>query len=84
MTDTHARSVAKTISWRVVASLTTAVIVLLLTGQFKIAFAVVGVEAVAKFVVFYLHERAWAKVGWGMRDVSQLQNPRASGTEESR
>lgn len=67
MSDTHSRSVAKTISWRVVASLTTAVIVLLLTGQFKIAFAVVGVEAVAKFIVFYLHERAWSAVKWGVR-----------------
>lgn len=67
MSDSHARSVAKTISWRVVASLTTAVIVLLLTGQFKIAVAVVGVEAVAKFVVFYLHERAWSAVTWGVK-----------------
>jgi uncharacterized membrane protein len=65
MGETRARSVAKTVSWRVVASLTTAVIVLLLTGQFKIALTVVGVEAVAKFIVYYLHERAWSALRWG-------------------
>ncbi|OIO99898.1 MAG: hypothetical protein AUJ98_09870 [Bacteroidetes bacterium CG2_30_33_31] len=63
-----ARTIAKTISWRIIASITTFVIFYITTGQ-KIAAAVIGgtvaVEAVAKMVIYFLHERLWENVNWG-------------------
>ncbi len=64
-TETQSRSLLKTISWRVVATLTTAVLVLIFTGDLSIAIGVGGLEAVLKLLFYYLHERAWSHVGWG-------------------
>lgn len=55
----------KALIWRLLASLTTVVIVLLLSGELELALTVGGVEAIAKLIVFYGHERAWSFVRWG-------------------
>ena len=55
----------KALTWRLLASLTTVVIVLLLSGELELALFVGGVEAIAKLIVFYGHERAWSFVRWG-------------------
>ena len=65
MRDSHARSVAKSISWRIIATLTTIVVVFLFTGNIKISLGVGAVELVAKLLFYYFHERAWDKVHWG-------------------
>ncbi len=67
MSESRRRSVAKSLSWRTVATLTTILIVLLFTGEIELAVAIGGVEVVAKLVIFYLHERLWQKAGWGLR-----------------
>ena len=66
MTETRARSLVKSLSWRVIATLTTIALVWGFTGQVHIALAVGGVEVLAKLVIFYFHERAWATVSWGI------------------
>ena len=66
MSEMRARSVAKAFTWRALASLTTFAIVLAVIGEVEVALAVGGVEVIAKLVVFYLHERAWGKIGWGL------------------
>ncbi len=67
MSESRRRSVAKSLSWRTVATLTTILIVLLFTGEIELAVAIGGVEVMAKLVIFYLHERLWQKAGWGLR-----------------
>jgi uncharacterized membrane protein len=63
-----ARTIAKTISWRIVASITTFIIFYVTTGE-KIAAgiigAAVGVEAITKMAIYYVHERLWENVNWG-------------------
>lgn len=63
-----ARTVAKTVSWRIVASLTTFIIMYISTGN-KVAAATigaaVGVEVISKMVIYYFHERLWENVNWG-------------------
>ena len=59
--ESHIRSFAKGLSWRVVATTDTILVVLLvtcLTGQCSIehALAIGGAEFVIKFVVYYIHE----------------------------
>jgi uncharacterized membrane protein len=65
MVETHSRTVMKTVSWRIVATLTTGIIVYILSGKILLSLGVIGVEVVAKILFYYLHERAWNLVAWG-------------------
>lgn len=63
--ETHLRSLLKAFSWRVVATTTTAVIAYFVTGEIDAALTIGAFEIVLKFVIYYLHERAWQLVPRG-------------------
>ena len=63
--ETHTRTVFKTISWRIVATLTTMTIVFLFTKRIDLSLGIGLCEIIAKITFYYLHERAWHKVSWG-------------------
>lgn len=65
--ETSTRSLLKTISWRVVATLTTATIVWLVTGRLTLALAIGGIEALTKMVLYYGHERLWDRIRVGRK-----------------
>ncbi len=65
--ESHKRTIAKTISWRIVATITTALLVYIFTGNFTIALEVGALEAVLKLLFYYLHERVWSHIAWGTR-----------------
>ncbi len=66
--ESPGRSIAKTVSWRIVASFTTFVIFYFVTNG-KVALQAlslaVAIEVVAKMVIYFVHERAWANIHWG-------------------
>jgi sulfate adenylyltransferase large subunit len=66
-TETHARSLAKAISWRTTGSIDTFVLTFVISGSTKIAGSVALAEVVTKILIYYLHERIWALVPWGKR-----------------
>lgn len=62
--ESHLRSIIKGISWRIIATTDTILVVLLVTclsGNCGLDYAIkIGfVEFLLKLVVYYLHERAW-------------------------
>ena len=65
--ESHKRTVAKTISWRIIATIITALLVFVFTGNFTIAVEVGALEAVLKLLFYYLHERGWSHIAWGTR-----------------
>ena len=65
MADSHARSVAKAVSWRATGTLDTFLISWLITGTAALAGGIAATEVATKVVLFYLHERAWNRVRWG-------------------
>jgi uncharacterized membrane protein len=65
--ESHTRTVLKAISWRVIASMTTMTIVYVLTRKWEITLGAGILEAVSKMLFYYLHERAWHKIGWGKK-----------------
>ena len=67
--DSHSRTVAKTISWRIIATITTALLVYIFTGDFTIAVEVGALEAVLKLLFYYLHERGWSHIAWGSGEI---------------
>ena len=61
------RHVAKAVTWRVVATLTTVVIAWVVTGDWRVGIEVGSWEVVLKMVLYYLHERFWYKfIGLGV------------------
>ena len=63
--DTHARSLAKTMSWRIGGTIVTSALVFLLTRRWEITLAVGGMEFFVKSLAFYIHERIWLRIRWG-------------------
>ena len=57
--DSRVISFAKSITWIVLATLTTVVIAYFVTQDTAIALQIGTIEFLAKLVVYYLHERAW-------------------------
>ena len=57
--SSRTRSLAKALTWRITATLTTAVIAYIVTGELSTAVIIGGLEFVLKFIMYYGHERAW-------------------------
>ncbi|HIG68295.1 MAG TPA: DUF2061 domain-containing protein [Porticoccaceae bacterium] len=60
--NARTRSLAKALTWRITATLTTAVIAYIVTGELSTAAIIGGLEFVLKFILYYGHERAWNSV----------------------
>lgn len=67
--ESHRRSIAKAITYRIVGSCTTAGIVLLFFGQVGTAAAVGVVDVIFKMLVYFVHERAWNSISYGREKV---------------
>lgn len=65
MHETHKRSVVKAVSYRILGTLITGIIVFAFTGSFSVSFGVAGIELFAKLLAYYFHERIWDSVGRG-------------------
>ncbi len=68
--EKHIRSIIKTISWRITATITTFSLVWIFTGQLGTAFAIGGIEIFLKMFLYYLHERFWDKSKLGRVEVA--------------
>jgi len=60
------RHIAKTITWRIIASTDTLIIAWFLTGSWKIGGGIAIIEVITKMILYYLHERAWYASNWGV------------------
>jgi len=67
--ETNRRSIVKGISWRVLATTTTIIIVYVFFGRLDLAIAAGMIETVLKVVLYWAHERAWFKIRWGKKRV---------------
>ncbi len=65
MSESHKRSLAKTISWRIIATTTTMTLVFIFTGELTLSLGVGALEVVTKMFFYYIHERLWNKSLWG-------------------
>ena len=63
-TDSQKRTIVKTLTWRITASLTTFIIAWILTGNILIGLSIGTIEALAKIFLYYFHERIWNNIEW--------------------
>ena len=63
------RHLAKAITWRLIASLTTAAIAFSFGLPPKAGGAVFVIDLIIKFIMYYVHERIWYKhIRYGVKD----------------
>jgi len=67
--ETNKRSIVKGISWRVVATTTTIIIVYVFFGRLDLAIAAGLIESVLKIGLYWAHERIWFKIRWGKKKI---------------
>jgi len=67
--ETHARSVMKAVSWRVLGTLATSILVFIFTRRLVLSLAVGGFEFVSKVGLFWLHERVWDRLPYGKEEI---------------
>ena len=60
------RHLAKTITWRIIASTDTLIIAWFLTGSWKIGGGIAIIEIITKMILYYFHERIWYSSNWGV------------------
>ena len=72
------RSLVKTVVWRVIATTDTFILAYFFASQaadipsetaVKLASSIAGFEVLTKMILYFLHERAWSRVDWGLEDV---------------
>lgn len=56
------RSLAMTITWRIVAEIDTLLVSYLITGSLMWSLSIVGIESTTKTFLYYCHERAWGHI----------------------
>lgn len=66
MKETHIRSLVKAFSWRLSGSFLTTVIVYMITGKAHFALYIGLLEFICKIAFFYLHERLWGLISFGI------------------
>ena len=67
---TKSRHLAKAITWRIIASIVTAIIAYAFGLPPKAVGAVFVADLIIKFVLYYIHERVWYKyIKYGVKDV---------------
>jgi len=67
----HRRTIAKTLTWRVLASLDTFVISWIITGNVWAGLSIASIEVITKLIFYYVHERAWSHIDWGLLPFSR-------------
>lgn len=65
--ESHKRSIAKAVSWRIFASLVTVIVVYIFTRELVLSASVGLVDTAIKIIAYYSHERLWSRIHFGRR-----------------
>ncbi len=68
------RHIFKTFTWRAVGTIDTIIIAWAVTGEPIIGFKVGGVEVLTKMVLYFIHERVWFKINFGLPHRQEAKN----------
>jgi len=64
--ESYRRSTTKTATWRTIASLDTMALAWFFTGNIATAVSIGGMEVFTKLLLYFIHERVWSKIGFGI------------------
>ena len=63
--ETHARSIAKAISYRVLGSASTAAIVFFFSHSVSLSLGAGVLDSIVKIGMYFIHERIWNHIDYG-------------------
>jgi uncharacterized membrane protein len=61
-TDKPIKSAMKAVSWRIVGTIDTIIISYFITGKVTVALSIGSVEVITKTILYFFHERLWARI----------------------
>ncbi|MCY2686931.1 DUF2061 domain-containing protein [Salinimicrobium sp. TH3] len=64
--NSRTRHIAKTVSWRIVGTMDTMLLAWIITGSPVTGLKIGLAEVVTKMLLYYLHERTWYKIDYGL------------------
>ena len=67
--ESRKRHIAKTFTWRLVGTIDTMVLAWIISGDAIIGLKIGFAEVVTKMLLYYLHERVWYKIDFGVEDL---------------
>ena len=66
--ESRKRHIAKTFTWRFIGTLDTITLAWFISGDASAALQIGFAEVITKMILYYLHERAWYKINFGLTD----------------
>jgi len=63
----YKRHVMKTITWRLIGTIDTIIIGWIISGDPFIGLKIGSVEVITKMVLYFIHERFWYKLNFGLK-----------------
>lgn len=68
MLESKKRHIAKTITWRCIGTLDTMLLAWLISGNPLTGLKIGAAEVITKMLLYYLHERTWYKINYGLNE----------------
>lgn len=65
MRETHKRSIAKAVSWRIVGTASLALVVYFFTDKPFLSLGISVIDIISNLILYYFHERIWDRIDWG-------------------
>jgi uncharacterized membrane protein len=70
--ESRKRSIAKSITWRILGIVILAAVTWFLTQSWEITTAVTVLFHAIRVILYYFHERLWHRIDWGLKSKSEL------------
>lgn len=83
MLDSNKRSLAKAFSWRLIAIVLLTVISYIATGSVEITTSITLAYHAIQILIYFMHERVWSSVSWGVPQGLFIQMTGLSGSGKS-
>ena len=68
------RHLLKTLTWRLIGTLDTVILSWIITGNPLTGLKIGAAEIVTKMILYYLHERAWYRIDFGLEKIEGQKN----------
>ena len=64
--NARVRHILKTFTWRFIGTVDTIILAWVISGSAETGLSIGALELVTKMILYYLHERAWYKIKFGL------------------
>ena len=71
--ETTKRTIAKTVSWRIIGIVTIFLATYLLGGTIQVSIGLTVINLTVITLLYYFHERVWQRISWGYEEDDKLR-----------